>query len=467
MDERSYIARVESADANELAGLMTTAAGEEETVLREYLGEERFEYMRELALQRQTGVATQAAAERGNVVVTHGIMGSSLSAVGRAGGLDLIWIDLLNLVFGRLDRLRLNSAGSGGYRPEYDVRATGILKRFYGEMVLSLRSNWNVYTFYFDWRKDLSTSAHELKAQIDGHFGPDAPVHIVAHSMGGLVARTLIRDHRERWEKMWDDKSSGKLGGRLVMLGTPNHGSFAIPLLINGLGGAVRTLAWANVRHELPDLLEILNSFVGTYQMLPSLHVMPEMEPLYLAETYKDLEVPRNVPQGRLDNARKFHDELRDVVDAGRMIYVAGYDRWTVDGIDNFSLLHKAEAYRKTREGDGTVPHRLGFLETPDGEKVKTYFVEEGHSDLARSRQVIAATDQLLETGITGMLSEEIPTTAWAAPAAEPEGLPDAQTVDKERVRFLVGRAGEENENSEPSVAAEERELEELLLHGI
>jgi hypothetical protein len=168
-----------------------------------------------------------------------------------------------------------------------------------------------------------------------------------------------------------------------------------------------------------------------------------------------------------LDNARTFHDELRDVVDAGRMIYVAGYDRWTVDGVDDFSLMHKAEAYRKSREGDGTVPHKLGFLETPDGEKVKTYFVDEGHSDLARSRQVITAMDQLLETGATGTLSEEIPPTAGAAPAAQPEGLPAAQTVDEERVQVLVGRAEEENENPEPSVAAEERELEELLLRGI
>src|SRR5215212_2310446 len=321
MDEPAYVARLESADADELARVITSAAGDEERVLREYLGDDRFHYMRELAL-RSTGVTLQAA-ERGNVIVTHGIMGSSLSARRRIGGLDLIWIDLLELVFGRLDRLRLNEDGSGGYLPEYDVRASGILKLFYGELILSLRSNWNVYTFCFDWRKDLNTSARELEAQIDANFGHDAPVHIVAHSMGGLLARTFIKNRQERWERMWDDESSGGLGGRLVMLGTPNHGSFTIPLLINGLGGVIKTLARVNVRLEVPDLLQITNSFVGTYQMLPSLHVMPEMEPLYRSETYGDLDVP----QGRLDNARAYHDELRNVVDAERMVYVAGYDR--------------------------------------------------------------------------------------------------------------------------------------------
>jgi hypothetical protein len=67
MDEPAYVARLESADADELARVITSAAGDEERVLREYLGDDRFHYMRELAL-RSTGVTVQAA-ERGNVVV--------------------------------------------------------------------------------------------------------------------------------------------------------------------------------------------------------------------------------------------------------------------------------------------------------------------------------------------------------------------------------------------------------------
>ena len=462
MDEPAYVARLESADADELARVITSAAGDEERVLREYLGDDRFHYMRELAL-RSTGVTLQAA-ERGNVIVTHGIMGSSLSARRRIGGLDLIWIDLLELVFGRLDRLRLNEDGSGGYLPEYDVRASGILKLFYGELILSLRSNWNVYTFCFDWRKDLNTSARELEAQIDANFGHDAPVHIVAHSMGGLLARTFIKNRQERWERMWDDESSGGLGGRLVMLGTPNHGSFTIPLLINGLGGVIKTLARVNVRLELLDLLQITNSFVGTYQMLPSLHVMPEMEPLYRSETYGDLDVP----QGRLDNARAYHDELRNVVDAERMVYVAGYDRWTPNGIDDFSRMREAASYSQTREGDGTVPHQLGLLETPDGERIRTYFVDEEHVDLARNRQVIQAMDGLLEIGTTGALSEEILPAAGVVRAPEPETPPATQTIDAERVQTLVDRA--EAARAHPEAEAllpEQRELDEILLHGL
>lgn len=47
----------------------------------------------------------------------------------------------------------------------------------------------------------------------------DQPVHVVAHSMGGLVTRSFLHRHRP------------KTLGRVVMLGTPNHGSEVADLL--------------------------------------------------------------------------------------------------------------------------------------------------------------------------------------------------------------------------------------------
>ena len=220
MEDPGYVARLESADADELARVITSAAGDEEITLREYLGDDRFDHMRELAL-RSAGVALAAAEQRGNVVVTHGIMGSSLAAKRRIGGFGPIWIDPLELVFGRLDRLRLSEDGSSGYRPEYDVRATGILKLFYGEMILSLRRNWNVYSYWFDWRKELNTSARELEVQIDANFGRDSP----------------CTSSLTRWEVSWSARSSRTThkGGRRCALSRPfnttNHQTGRPPYL--------------------------------------------------------------------------------------------------------------------------------------------------------------------------------------------------------------------------------------------
>lgn len=68
---------------------------------------------------------------------------------------------------------------------------------------------------YDSWGQSLEQIRDRLVpqlAQLD-HGAQEAPLHIVAHSMGGLVARALIRRNRPR-----------RLG-RVVMLGTPNGGS--------------------------------------------------------------------------------------------------------------------------------------------------------------------------------------------------------------------------------------------------
>ena len=54
------------------------------------------------------------------------------------------------------------------------------------------------------------------------------------------------------------------------MLGTPNRGSFAIPLTLTGNEKLVKLLAKADIPHRLSALLSIIGSFPGLYQMLPS-----------------------------------------------------------------------------------------------------------------------------------------------------------------------------------------------------
>ncbi|MGZ3316904.1 MAG: esterase/lipase family protein, partial [Isosphaeraceae bacterium] len=81
-------------------------------------------------------------------------------------------------------------------------------------------------------------SGRPASIQIDRWFGFDAPVHLVAHAMGGLVCRTFIKRHPDRWKTMWDAERNGERGGRLVMLGTPNHGSYLTLQRQGRLGGS-------------------------------------------------------------------------------------------------------------------------------------------------------------------------------------------------------------------------------------
>jgi pimeloyl-ACP methyl ester carboxylesterase len=480
-DERAFIAKVESAGPEELANILVRPTLDEEKALRAHLGDGRYQRMHSMALKRKVGRGFRSQ-PKGNVVVIHGIMGGELS-VSSGGSGDLTWVSAFRIMRGWLDRLRLSDDGRSEANQKFKVAATGIMKRYYGEMLLSLSENWNVKAFWFDWRKDLDLAADELNTQMGSWFANNAPVHIVAHSMGGLVARTFIQKYGNRWKTMWDNQGHGKAGGRLVMLGTPNHGSFAIPQVITGLEGLVRKVALIDLRHDVHDLLNTFNSFVGSYQMLPSPLVMPEIEALYNSGSYSAFNV--TVSQPHLNNARAHHSLLSDAIDFGRMIYVAGFDQPTFSGVKDWKKLHKTEGYVITRDGDGRVPHALGLLWSANKkQKVKTYYIKEDHGNLSTNSKILAALDELLESGETDALLPELPAARAAAPSQEKlrKQYDASQQSDEDQLLLSLRRMGTRGVRSDsdvdPSsvdqiemnsprlVSPEERKVEETLTRG-
>jgi len=243
MNERAFLAQLESANTDELSQILRLPTAEEERVLEIYFGRERLQRLRGLALR--TG---QRATPRGNVVVLHGIMGGEMTVYPEKEGAQYIWLSYPRLAIGAVGWLRMKP----DLDSQFNIKATGILKKWYSDMLLELSADrWNVRAFWFDWRLDLAQSARALRDQINEWFGESDPVNLVAHSMGGLVSRTYILNHPERWNK----------GGKLIMLGTPNHGSFAIPQVITGVLSTVRKLAIVNITHSRRQLCAILNTF--------------------------------------------------------------------------------------------------------------------------------------------------------------------------------------------------------------
>jgi hypothetical protein len=179
-DERELIARVEAADPAEFADILQRASAEEGRILRLYFGDEQFRTMRALAVQ---GKSRAAAAPLGNVVVLPGVMGSELATYDARdrGDRDLLWVSYLRLLAGQIDRLRLDPDGSNEYDRTYQVEPIGIMKKYYGELILSLYRHWDVRAFFYDWRKDLDVAANDLRTHISRSFGEEAPVHLVAH----------------------------------------------------------------------------------------------------------------------------------------------------------------------------------------------------------------------------------------------------------------------------------------------
>lgn len=332
----------------------------------------------------------------GRVVVIHGIMGGKLASIDSSGDDDHVWLNYPRLVFGRIADFKLDASGEQA-DPSVRIETRGLLDE-YMPLVLEIGQRWDVLPVAFDWRLDIDKSAAALDIEIR-RWAPGQPVHIVAHSMGGVVSRRFMQMFPSTWDAM-KDPDKLKRGGRLVMLGTPNRGSFAIPFVLTGEEKTVKMLETFDLKHNMEELLEIINTFPGSYQMLPS----PELD--FGDERHKLFDRKQwgsyPVTQQHLDRGRKFQQELFAVKDPDRLIYVAGYDRETpyrvrVDGPGKFS-------YQETMDGDGRVPHELGLLPG-----VPTFYVAEKHGDLPANGKVLSGIHDLLATGTTGALDSKRP----------------------------------------------------------
>ena len=194
------------------------------------------------------------AGPRPVVFVLPGIMGSELEVNG-----NRVWIDFRDLFAGGLAQLHIGATGVTPLRP---------YAGYYADLIEFLADTHKVIAFPFDWRlrpeQEADRFAQELSRAIAEAKAASQPVRIVAHSMGGLIARTMIARHPEVWREM-----TSVPGARFVMLGTPNGGSYSINELVVGQAGTLRKLALLDVTHSHAELLAVIARFPGVLAMLP------------------------------------------------------------------------------------------------------------------------------------------------------------------------------------------------------
>lgn len=239
----------------------------------------------------------------------------------------------------------------------YTALAATLAARF------ELRPGANYFELAYDWRRDNRVAAQELLRKSDswlrrwreqsGNAG--AKLIIVAHSMGGLVARYFL-EVLEGWRQT----------KALVTFGTPYRGS----------ANAVRTLVEGIKKGPLGiiDLSALVRSFTSLYQLLPTYPCLDagSGRSVHLA----DGPALPNMDTARVLAAHAFHEEIRQAVDRHlanedyvrnryRLIPVVGTFQETLqsvklDGAGGVAFLNQ-HAGRDLR-GDGTVPR---FSATP------------------------------------------------------------------------------------------------------
>jgi pimeloyl-ACP methyl ester carboxylesterase len=328
--------------------------------LREYFGASAYAQLSVLA-----AAAARAKKPRGpTVLILPGIMGSKIGA-----SPQVLWIDPLEIASGRLTALALPSGRA--------LRAAGVLLFSYAKLKLQLEIEGRRALFHaYDWRLGLDELGAELAARIvaDGQ-----PVILVAHSMGGLVARMALSMLPKRWVR------------KLIMLGTPNEGSFAAVQALRGTYPFVRRMSRLDQMHSAEHLAaKVFSTFPGLYHMLPSRRLVGV-----------DLFDPRGWPADGPTPSARILGQAAAVRAAlapadSRMVHIIGVDQETVIGLRRTAAGFE---YDMTRNGDGTVPLALAALP-----RLKCYFVQELHGNLANNAQVIQAIIDLLRRGRTRRL---------------------------------------------------------------
>jgi pimeloyl-ACP methyl ester carboxylesterase len=188
---------------------------------------------------------------------------------------------------------------------------------------LRLEPGATYFEFPYDWRRDNRVAARKLQADAAGWLAvrrrsdPDARLVLIAHSMGGLVARYYL-EVLEGWR---DTRM-------LITFGTPYRGALnAVDFLAHGF----RKL------FGLVDLTDALRSFTSVYQLLPIYPCLDEGDGKLVRLTEATRTVP-GVDQARAQAARAFHGEIEDAVARHRQddeYRQAGYRLHQVVGMEH------------------------------------------------------------------------------------------------------------------------------------
>jgi len=349
-------------------------SGAHAALLSAYFGDAAYRELAQLAK-----IAATRHNPRGQVVLLlPGIMGSRLGSLRRQSP-SLLWLHPVAIAQGGLSRLALPGSKS--------LRALGVMLPGYLKMRLCLEIAGFRPVFHpFDWRSDLETLARGLLRSIEKSGA--RTVSIVAHSMGGLVARIALAQDR------------GKRIRKLIQLGAPNEGSFAPVQALRAVYPTVRKIASLDFRNTAEELARtVFLTLPGLYQMLPT-QLSPDEPDLFDPAQWPDDGLAPDTKM--LARARKVRSRLP--APDGRCAVIVGANQETATsaalGEDGFE-------YSFRRDGDGTVPLSRALWKGAD-----TWFADENHGALSTNNDVLAAVSSILNDAPVARLSTARPPAA-------------------------------------------------------
>ena len=396
------------------------------------------------AVTRSRGGPGGNPADRPAVFVLPGILGSNLKLDGKR-----IWLGF-RFVNG-LTRLAWDPATASRVEPD------GPIGLSYDDLIERLADTHEVIPFAYDWRRPIEDEARRLALAVDAALAvrpaSPQPVRLIAHSMGGLVARTMQLEKPDTWKRMM-----ARDGARLLMLGTPNGGSWAPMQTLSGddtfgnalvafgslfdNGGARRMMA------GMPGFIQLQAALLDPALGLDKERTWADLAAKDVAvlrerSIWHDMGAQRTIyewfapPQAVLDQAVSLRRRLDAQAaalgsDAQKMLLVIGHADFTPAGIemgaDGLEYLDVPD------DGDGRVPLTSALLPG-----VRTWRLDAEHGKLPDAPAAFAAYVELLASGNTSQLEPFEPAARGGRSGNAGRTVPAAALV---RSRPSRGRQG-------------------------
>lgn len=356
-------------------------------------------------------------AQRPAVFLLPGMLGSNL----KLGG-TRIWPGAASLA--ALHKLAWDPSTADQFEPDGPVEGS------FDALVDRLADTHEVIVFAYDWRRPLEDEARRLAKAVDAALaardGSGQPVRLLAHSSGGVLARTMRLEAPQTWKRLM-----AREGARVLMLGAPNAGLWTPMQVVSGddtfgnalvaFGSLEDSVAVRQVMAAMPGFMQLQAGLTDPalgldratrWQALAD----QDLQSLCDSSTWHRLDgagrslhqwgVP---PQAVLDQAVALRRRLDVQVpalgaDAPRMLLVVGHAPFTPTG---FVSDADGVAYLDTPGGgDGRVTTASAVLAG-----VPTWKVEAEHGRLPRVAEALDAYVELLSTGQTRRLPSLEPTT--------------------------------------------------------
>lgn len=229
------------------------------------------------------------------------------------------------------------------------------------------------YVFAYDWRLDNTTNAQLLTEKIDAlkqKIGDsNLRFNIIAHSMGGLIARYAAMygkaDLPADGAKPVPTWAGARNFNKVFMFGTPNEGSMdALKILLNGYtvsGFDVGSLS-TEVAITAPAVFQLLPH--GRTAKFYDEDLKPLDIDLYNPETWKTYRWSAYTSPAFLKNFAEENMTTPGASNSDTDGFRKEYGEATREDVDKYfaAVLKRAESFHNALDADTSVPASIGFF---------------------------------------------------------------------------------------------------------